>query len=505
MKMKKLGTKAILTAFITLAAAGAVMAAVPEDGKILQPTNYLLQKNLPQDVQNVTQLQPSVLALDLPTVVDRAIRNNRSITIAEMKHKEASEYVGEVAAAKNPSLQYKFQGAKQKEKTKYVTIPNPMGPSLPPVTVPVTIDRGFQNAVDVVWPLWTGGQVENGIRAARAAREVAQLDVYKTEAEVKVKATKAYYQLIEALNLRDVADTAVSNLTQHVDNVKAHFKAGVVAKIDVLSSEVALANAEEKQIQAANGVALAMANLNNILSLPIETELAVDVKDLPHMHIDLTKDQAMAYAMEHRWELAQARYGVKAAKAQLAMAKGGNYPTVAVSAGMNWQDTDFPGFENEDWTVGGGVSWKLFDGGATNAKIAKQKAALRAAEETLAQAADGVRLDVTNTYLNVRSAERRVETATRVEEQAKEAFHIARVRYRAGVGINLDVLDAQLQLDQARINYITALYDYNIGLAELERAMGVPAVIHYTPEEAQKLNEQHLITADDLLGRNDAK
>ena len=62
--------------------------------------------------------------------------------------------------------------------------------------------------------------------------------------------------------------------------------------------------------------------------------------------------------------------------------------------------------------------------------------------------------------------------------KAEEAYKISSVRYASGVGINLDVLDAQLQLNQARTNYITALYDYNIGLATLENAMGIPAVIH---------------------------
>ncbi|MBF1328086.1 MAG: TolC family protein, partial [Megasphaera micronuciformis] len=60
-----------------------------------------------------------------------------------------------------------------------------------------------------------------------------------------------------------------------------------------------------------------------------------------------------------------------------------------------------------------------------------------------------------------------------VVTQATESFKIATVRYQAGVGINLDVLDAQLNLDKARTNNIQALYDYNVGIATLEKAMGM--------------------------------
>ena len=73
------------------------------------------------------------------------------------------------------------------------------------------------------------------------------------------------------------------------------------------------------------------------------------------------------------------------------------------------------------------------------------------------------------------------------KRQAEEAYKIAAVRYSSGVGINLDVLDAELQLNTARTNYITALYNYNIGLATLEHAMGIPAVIH--SEFASPLNQ----------------
>ncbi len=499
MKQKMTYTAAVF-AVATMCATGFAAAEEPTAMKVINTENLLVQENLPVEIATTVPDAELAAAIDLPTVVETAVRQNRGIAISEYKIEEAEGQIREIAAVKNPSLAYQFQGAKQKEKTQFVTMENPMNPGTT-ITVPVTIDRGFQNALTLTWPLWTGGEAEHGIRAARHARDIAILDLYREEAAVKMNATEGYYKLVEARNFLDIANTAVDNLNLHVDNVRAHYNAGVVAKIDVLSSEVALANAKENQIQAANGVALAEANLNNIMRLPIYTRLVVDDDDLPHRAINLTREQAIAYAMQHRWELNQAELGVLAAEEQLKVAKSGHYPTVALSAGMNWRDTDFPGFENQDWMVGGGVSWKLFDGGATNAKISRQKAALERAKETYEQAREGIQLDVTNAFLQVRSAEERVNAAAQVVEQAQEAFHIARVRYRAGVGINLDVLDAQLQLDQARTNYITALYDYNIGLAKLEQAMGVPAVIRLTPEEAEVLGDR-LITADDLLGRN---
>ena len=75
--------------------------------------------------------------------------------------------------------------------------------------------------------------------------------------------------------------------------------------------------------------------------------------------------------------------------------------------------------------------------------------------------------------MNIRSAAQRVESTQAAVDQAEEGFKIARVRYQAGVGINLDVLDAQLKLNTAKTNNISALYDYNVYIATLEQVMGV--------------------------------
>lgn len=473
------GTKrTAMRAAAVLLACGVGMTATAADGQMTKTVTGLDVVTGVVPIATVAPVTGETLAIDLPTAVQLAVNQNYAIHIAEHKARAAAATVSEVAASKNPSLDFQFGGSKFKTRTEIVQITDPRTGKI--VDYPVKIDHGYHNSLSVTWPIWTGGRAERGIDAARDARDIAAWEVVKQEADVKYRTTAAYYQLVEALNLRDIADTAVENLHAHVDNVQAHFDAGVVAKLDVLSSQVALANAQEKQIAAANGAALAQANLNHLMRLPQTTTLRADKSDLPQRELALSLDQAVAYALDHRWELMQAELGVSAAEAQLAGAKAGHLPTVGVKAEMSWQDKDFPGFKNENWTVTGAVSWPLFDGGATAAKTAGAKAHLEEARETLAQAREGIRLDVTKAYLDAQSARQRIATHTRIVEQAQEAFAIARVRYRAGVGINLDVLDAQLQLDQARTNYVTALFDYNVGLARLEQAMGVPAVVRET-------------------------
>lgn len=430
--------------------------------------NMLLQKNLASSITEAAAPEAAAMDIDLKGAVTTAIQNNRDITIAELKRREAEADVSAVAAKKNPSVNYSWQ------RNQYPT---------QHVAGTQSSNHGYSQGINVSWPIWTFGKVEGAIDAARYQKNIADLNVYKTEADTKLAAVQAYYQYLEAIKLAEVQAQSVTDYASHLNNVQQQFDAGIVAKLDVLSSNVSLANAKQKSIAADNTRDVAEANLNNIMRVPMNTTLKPLDKNFPEPEFDLTMEQAILMAQKYRWELVEADYGVKAAEASLRSAKAGYLPTVSVGGGYSWKEASVTAVDKDDWAVQGGLSWSLWDGGATQASVKKADAAVKTAQETLLQAREKIELEVRQDYLNVLSYKEQIRAAEASVAQAEEAYKIATVRYSSGVGINLDVLDAELALNTARTNYITALYNYNIGLATLEHAMGVPAVIH--PEFAK--------------------
>ena len=433
--------------------------------------NMLLQKNLASSITEAAAPEAAAMDIDLKGAVTTAIQNNRDITIAELKRREAEADVSAAAAKKNPSVSYSWQ--RNQYPTQVVTT----------VSGTQSSNHGYSQGINVSWPIWTFGKVEGAIDAARYQKNIADLDVYKTEADTKLAAVQAYYQYLEAIKLAEVQAQSVTDYASHLNNVQQQFDAGIVAKLDVLSSNVSLANAKQKSIAADNTRDVAEANLNNIMRVPMNTTLNPLDKNFPEPEFDLTMEQAILMAQKYRWELVEADYGVKAAEASLRSAKAGYLPTVSVGGGYSWKEASVTAVDKDDWAVQGGLSWSLWDGGATQASVKKADAAVKTAQETLLQAREKIELEVRQDYLNVLSYKEQIRAAEASVAQAEEAYKIATVRYSSGVGINLDVLDAELALNTARTNYITALYNYNIGLATLEHAMGVPAVIH--PEFAK--------------------
>ena len=394
--------------------------------------------------------------LTLPKTVQMALDYNRDIKVAKYNLKKADWSIKEAQSGKMPTLGYTFSGTRGQLSSSTTDLYN-----------------SFGNTLKLSLPLYTGGLVEGNVAVAKLGKQRSQEEVLRVEQSSRLDAVKGYFGLLAYQEYKAVYDESVSNLQGHVDNVTAQYNVGTVAKLDVLTSEVSLAEAKTNAVSADNNVAIAMANLNNIIGLPLQTKLAVEDHRLPFDAYNISLDDAIAYAMEYRPEVRQSALAVQEARENIGIADAGNKPTVSIGASNGWSDEDFPGAKNSRWSVSGGITYSFFDGGATNAKVHAAKEALLAAEETEQQTKELVALEVKQAYLNIRSAAQRVESTQAAVDQAEEGFKIARVRYQAGVGINLDVLDAQLKLNTAKTNNISALYDYNVYIATLEQVMGV--------------------------------
>lgn len=416
--------------------------------------------------------------LNLPKTVQMALDYNRDIKNSQYALKRAEYAINQAQAGKKPTVDYTFgaQRSRATDAATYSRAASLMGGAN-------SVSNAFSNGISVNIPLYTGGLVEGQIDVAKLGKTNAQEEILRVEQATKYSAIQGYYGLLAYQELQGVYHEAVDNLQGHLDNVQAQYNVGTKAKVDVLSSDVSLANAKTTAITADNNVAVAESNLNNILGLPLETKLNLADHQLPFDTYNISLQEATDYAMKYRPEVLQAAIAVQEAERNIDIANAGNRPTVAITGGNDWADNTFPGIDanKRSWKVAAGVTYSLYDGGATKAKVNQAKQDLLVARETEQKTREAVQLEVKRAYLNIRSAAQKVEETQTVVDQARENYRIQNIRYQAGVGINLDVLDAQLSLNEAQVNHIQALYDYNVGIAKLEQVMGVDVesgVIH---------------------------
>jgi outer membrane protein len=391
--------------------------------------------------------------LSLEDSIALALKNNPTMKIAESERNQASWGVREAMAAQGPTINYTHTDMRKAPATS-------------------AIYNNFDNTIGLSLKLYTGGAVEGAVNRAKFDFKSKDLGVAETKQQLKLDATSAYFKVLQARNMLQIRQESVDNLTAHLRNVQAQYDVGTVAKSDVLRSEVELANAQLNLIIAQNDYDLAMAGLNNVVGLPLETEIKLK-EELKYEQAKLTLDDGVKFAMQYRPDVLQAEYALKGAEEGVKVARSGFLPTISLGGSNDWNDSKFPGSKNSNWTVSLTAKLMLFDTNLTLSKVKQAETEVAQATEKFRQTKDSVSLEVRQAYLSMKEAEKRIETSQVAVAKADEDFKIAQVRYSAGVGTNLDVIDAQLALAQAKTNYIQALYDYNTSKAKLDKAMGV--------------------------------
>lgn len=431
---------------------------------------------------------PTALSLNVDRAVALAVENNRSIKEAKWDYEKAKAQVSYVAANKNPQISYDYTAGRAKKDTGTIQV----------------IGNSFSNGIDLTVPIYTGGKIEGNLAAARYARESAGAKIVQLEQETKLSAAEDYYTLVMARNKIDIADQAVRDYQGHLDNVNQHYKVGLVAKSDVLASNTNLSSAQTSLVKAKNAANLAEAALDNVMGMPVYTKIETADKEMGYKPYNTTIDQANAYAMLHRSELLESILAVKQAEAQVQVAKSGNLPTVGASAGWNSSGSNhnYTGTENNGWSTGVSVSYSLWDGGQTQNNIKMAKDTLEKAKEANYETMESIMLEVRQAYLNLKSAEDTINSTKTAVTEGQENFRIASLRYRAGVGTNLDVLDAETKLESSRNDYVDALYNYNTSVAALEKAMGVPVPTLIGNGDTIVANSNSQATLDSLVAEN---
>ena len=180
-------------------------------------------------------------------------------------------------------------------------------------------------------------------------------------------------------------------------------------------------------------------------------------------------------ALERRTELKALRQDIKLKEVDIVNAKAGYKPTLAAFAGYSWQNNSFTNDLTSTlngWSVGGQITWNFFDGALTIGKVKQAKSLYSKSKTELEDRSRQIELNVRTSYSDFIEAKEVLESQNKVQEQAEESLREANARFDAGTGTQLDVLDAETSLTQARTTLVTAQHDYAAARARLERAIG---------------------------------
>ena len=336
--------------------------------------------------------------------------------------------------------------------------------------LPVVLDDQFwAGRVTATLPLFTSGRISHGVEAAKAGWKAAQAEERRETLDLKLSVAEAYVNVLRATRAVWVADSNVSSLASHSQNVSNLFEKGFVARNDLLASQVVLADARQREIQARNALDLASASYNRFLVRPLTD--AVRLEDLTPAPAVGEVSELTAQAFQQRPELVVLGEKAAALRQQARSVRASALPSIGVSGSyLHLENSDLE--RDHVWMVGIVGSWNICDSGLTRHKARAVDDQADAASALRAEAMSGVSLQVRQAWLDVQETRQRLEVTRDAVTQAEENLNVARDRYRTGTGTSTEVLDAEALRVRSRGNHDNAIYDSVMAGLRLRRAVG---------------------------------
>ena len=310
------------------------------------------------------------------------------------------------------------------------------------------------------------------VRQSEALERVALQNLTRVQYDLVLQVKQGYYQLVQYAQLVRVNEENVANRQEQLNLANARLFSGLGLPQDVVTAQTAKAEAVQQLNIARALEGIARQNLALLIGIDSRTPIQTADSGEPPIATD-DVNALIQSALQRRPEVIQAQEQIRASRYGVNAAKTTNAPVVSGNLNLTSRGTDFPP-GNDSFSIGAAIQFSPFDGGLTQGKVKEARANLDASNAALVAAQLAVQTDVTQAYLNLRSAEQRVAATLSEVANAEEGVRIATGRYRSGLGQFLDIINAQAFLLSARTNLVTtqALVEQN--RAALNRAIGAP-------------------------------
>lgn len=324
--------------------------------------------------------------------------------------------------------------------------------------------------------LFSGGSIAAAREVARTSRSASRNRLEETRADLTFQVRTAYLNAVLARQLHTIAVESRRVAEQHLEQVKSFYEAGTASEFDLLRARVDRENREPAVVQAQNAADLAELELKRLINVPADKPLLLVTELEPDSVI--VDEEELARVMGQRPALAAAREVVSMREVAVRVYRGQRLPTVRLLGNLGFQAfpenaaPPGPSKWREDWSVSVAVAWNPFDGFSTRAQIGEAQAQLRQAHLQEDQLREALEMELAAAMAEYRRSRAQIGVTRQTVALAERTLELAEVRYSNGLSTQLEVSDAALLFDQARVNHVQAQHDYAEALAQLERTSG---------------------------------
>ncbi len=336
------------------------------------------------------------------------------------------------------------------------------------------------------------------IDPARVPEIASQRDAYEQSRDaylialrdLRLQTASSYFQLQEADEGVRIGQASVRASLVSLRDARARFNAGVNTKLEVLEAETQLARDRNLLTDRLASQDLARRGLARELALPQDITPTAATPSAPLGLWEPSLQESIVAAYNYREELDQLILDISIDNSRANSSLAAVQPVLSfVNTTTSFRSEGQSGVSSlgdidmDDYTWGAQnttaltATWRLFDGGRARAEYRRFKRAAEESAYNFASTRDGIRFEVEQSFINLRSAIQNIETTSSEVLSSRESLRLSQLRVQAGVSTQREVVDNQRDLTNAEIRYARAIREYNTSLAQLQRRTGLDALI----------------------------
>ncbi|MEI6313833.1 MAG: TolC family protein [Syntrophus sp. (in: bacteria)] len=332
---------------------------------------------------------------------------------------------------------------------------------------PDPIDN-FQTSVAIEQPIFTRKGII-GLQMSKGESLAKQEELLRKQEDIVYQVVQAAVAMQTAKSIFGATEKAVAEAKEHLRIAEIRYGKGLGQYADTLRAATSLSEAEQRRVSAEKNVRMVKRRLGLLMGTEDSMDLNDAIPELPLLDL-----AAYAKAAETRRDVKSWELHSDNAKKNIKLAEAGYFPYVGVGGAYQLNDPNRPlGSEGSNWQVTAFLRWDLFDGTKREYERAQAKHKAGEAQEQLSSLKKAISFRIYEAFLSVDEARTNVELSHKALQSAEEGKRLVRVRYENGLYPLVDLLSAQVSLEQARANITAKEGEYRMAVVKLSYESGV--------------------------------
>jgi len=417
---------------------------------------------------NIVVADTGTTVFTLSQAIDYALRNSPHIRLAKSDMDIGDYRVKAAQAGRLPEINF-TSGVTH---SRYPTAVTPItGSPLEGSGFPEFDDTIYDFGMSFTLPLYRGGMIERQITIEEIRRSAAK-DMYDmSRQELIYNITNVFDKILQLEKLLSASNASVSQLKEHRHNVELFLRAGTVPQVELLKTETELAHARQNALLVKNNIESSYELLKTLMGFD-DMDRGISLADSGNLHWTYpSPDESIKQALEKRPDYRAVIKSLEIGEQRVRLASGKRLPSLSLNGEYmerSGNDLEF----SENWALALRLSVPVFDGGTIRAGISSERKELEKIREEERILKLGIMRNVKEAYINIENALERIAVSVTAVKTAEETLRIELLKFETGAGTSTDVIDAQTALLRAETDYYQAVFDNNIALASLRKAIG---------------------------------